>query len=68
MRFMMVVIRKGEETAAADAAPGGQDDGVQKEPAESGRTARVRWASPAFDRSACFNHRGEGNSYRWAVR
>jgi hypothetical protein len=50
MRFMMVVIRKGYETAAADAAPGrgggGQDDGVQQEPAESGRAARARWAPP----------------------
>ena len=49
MRFMMIVIPKGYETAAADAVPrggGGQNDGIQQEPAESRRAARARWAFP----------------------
>ena len=50
MRFMMIVIPKGYETAAPDAVPmrggGGQDDGVQQKPAEGRRTARARWTLP----------------------
>jgi hypothetical protein len=72
MRFMMVVIRKGFETAAADAAPGAEAvarlKGVQQEPAESRRTAGARWALSAVNWSACFLCRRQSHHRGWTVR
>ena len=58
MRFMMVVIRKGFETAAADAAPGAEAVARMMEYNKSLQKAGVllgaRWALSAVNWSACF--------------
>jgi hypothetical protein len=55
MRFMMVVIRKGFETAAADAAPGGEAVARMMEYNKSLQKAGVLLGlAGLFNGSACF--------------
>lgn len=61
MQDKMVVIRKGFETAFADAAPGAEVVArmmeYNKSLVESRRTAGARWALSAVNWSACFLYR-----------
>jgi hypothetical protein len=71
MRFMMVVIRKGYETAAADAAPGAEAVAEMMEYNKSLQKAGVLLGLDGllpFDRSTCFLRGRQGNGYRNTVR
>jgi hypothetical protein len=72
MRFMMMVIPKGYETAAPDAVPDAKAVARMMEYNRSlqkgGRTARARWTHSAFDRGARCLHRRQSHGYGWAVR
>jgi len=71
MRFMMVVIRKGYETAAADAASGAEAVAKMMEYNKSLQKAGVLLGLDGllpFDRSTCFLRGRQGNGYRNTVR
>jgi len=71
MRFMMVVIRKGYETAAADAASGAEAVVKMMEYNKSLQKAGVLLGLDGllpFDRSTCFLRGRQGNGYRNTVR
>jgi hypothetical protein len=71
MRFMMVVIRKGYETAAADAASGAEAVAKMMEYNKSLQKAGVLLGLDGllpFDRSTCFRRGRQGNGYRNTVR
>lgn len=72
MRFMMVAISKGYETATADAAPGAEAVArmmeYNKSLQQAGDLLGLDGLLLPFDRGTRFIHRRQGNGYRWAVR
>ena len=72
MRFMMMVIPKGYETAAPDASPSAEAVAKMMEYNKSLQKAGVLLALdgllPPFDWGACFLHRRQGHGNRWAIR